>query len=330
MLAVSLAWACSGAESPGGTSGPGGGQGTGGRGGGQGGDGEGGGGGGDARCDVPSTRVIGPDGGAVKHCGAKLVVPAGALEDDVSFTIAVDETPPDPPFERSFASPVFRMTPEAPGLLAPAELTLPHERAPGARFEMARYDRTEAAFFGFEACEVTDTTIGQSVFALGTLAVLRDVNTYPPSTSGLGGGAIQLSFLSSIDDYDLDAQNNYGIYASAPNGERLVTLNGLRDVAGGVESLRVDFTVAEDGASGSLVQVQWISTVTSTGYSFIDGLIGSGGALTISEMPDGRLVGEIAATLEGGNPPEQQPLEATFDVTVEKYAFPPELSCGGG
>jgi hypothetical protein len=296
--------------------------------GGSGGGGDGGGTGGGGGCGGEVTRVIGPEGGLLENCGAHLVVPRGAVRRDTSFAIALVEDPPAPPFERVFASPVFRITPADEPLLAPAELLLDHEVARGSRFEIARYDTEADAFVGFEACTATEAAIGQRVGLLGTFAALRDVNVYPDSTTGLGDGSLDLSFLGATYALGVDDPGSYGIFASDLDGGKVVTLNLWRTVGEGIESLRIDFGVEPGGAAGSLVQVQWISTVTSLGYSFIEGLVGSGGAITVEENPEGRLVGTLEATLHGGDPPHDELLQATFDVSVERFSFPPELSCG--
>ncbi len=287
-------------------------------------------GGGGSACDGGSReQVVGRDGGTLTFCGATLEIPAGALADDATVGIAIDPSPPDPPFHYEVASPAFVMTPSDLPLLAPASVTIPHAAA-SSRFELAVVDEANDTFAMFEACMVTDTSLQQFVGALGTFAVLRDVVDYPESTTGLGSGEVELTFLGETKTYDVDAQGNYAIFQSSESGDRTVTIDTLYPVPDGVESLRIDFVVDAAGTSGSLVQVQWISTVTSQGYSFIDGLVGADGTIDVTEQPDGRLVGTLSATLSGGDPMTDQPLAATFDITADLYAFPPELSCPGG
>jgi hypothetical protein len=187
----------------------------------------GGGAGGAPSCDEPATAVIGPDGGELSHCGATLIIPEGALADDTEISIAIDDAPPEAPFERDFAAPAFVITPELPELLLAASLTLDHD-APGSRIYLARYDDAEQTYFGIESCETTDTTIQQFVGAFGTWTVLRDVNDYPDSTQGLGDGTMELSFLATDTTFDLDSPGSYGIYQSSESGDRSVTLIGWR------------------------------------------------------------------------------------------------------
>ncbi|NUP13551.1 MAG: hypothetical protein HOW73_46535 [Polyangiaceae bacterium] len=290
--------------------------------------GAGGAGGGPIRCDEPASAVIGPDGGELSHCGATLTIPAGAVSAEETFTIAIEATPPEAPFEREFASPIFVITPEEPALNALLSLTLEHE-AGDSRFELAWYDETEQTFFPINPCEVTDTSKQQFVGLLGTYTVLRDINDYPDTTSGLGDGTMNLDFLGAPSVFDLDSPGSYGIFENRADGGRNVTLIAQRDVEGGIERLRADVLLDEGGASGTLIQVEWLSTVLGGGYSYIDGLVGSDGTLDITETAEGRLVGSFSANVNGGNPPAEEPLAATFDVSAELFKFPPELECPG-
>lgn len=289
---------------------------------------EGGAGGqGGADCQVPSSAAIGPDGGVLEHCGATLVIPAGALTEPVSFQIGIQAEPPEPPFQHELASPVYDIRPVNPGLLQPASLTIAHPPA-DSRFVLARYDERAGAFGGIEACEVTATSMQQFIGILGSWAVLRDTVDYPESTAGLGDGTMDLDFLGSAVSYDLDADNSFGIYQQNEDGSRNVTLLAIREVEGGLERLRVDFSALAQGG-GSLTQVDWLSTVTSSGYSYIAGLIGSEGQITVEEVA-GRFIGSLSANVQGGDPAMEQPITVSFDVAVEVFAFPPELSCPGG
>lgn len=271
----------------------------------------------------PQTAIFGADGGELALCGATLRVPAGAVAEDIMFGIEVVTPPADPPFEYEFASPVFHFTPTGTFFTKPVELTLPRPVTTD-RIALGRHDPALDRFGIIEACEVTDTTISQSVYELGTFAALRGTYAYPDSTAGLGGGALELELLGATATFPLD----FGIYADREDGGRNVSLKALRELDGGLESLRVELGIDSDGAA-TLVSVEWISTITSEGYTYIDGLIGSNGAVTLSVAEDDHYVGELSATAHGGNPPHDEPLHATFDVTVEKYTFPPELSCPG-
>jgi hypothetical protein len=274
-----------------------------------------------------AEALIGPEGGSLSFCGAVLEVPAGALASETTFGIAIEPAPPPAPFERELASLPFVLSPANPDLSAPVSITLPHDDLP-SRFELARV--IDGSYQTIEACEVTPSTIQQWVFLLGGYAALRDVNDYPDGPTGLGEGLVDLTFLMADSTFDVDAPGNYAIFASQPDGGSLVTLRTLRDVPGGVESLRADIAVEAGGQSGTLIQVEWISTVSSEGYSYIDGLVGSAGSLVVTTTFEGRLVGELTATVQGGDPPHEEPLAATFDVAVEKFTFPPELVCPGG
>ncbi|MBK6518391.1 MAG: hypothetical protein IPM79_17335 [Polyangiaceae bacterium] len=292
-----------------------------------GGGGQGGHGGAAPSCDQPASAEIGPEGGELSHCGATLTVPPAAVSVATTFSIAIDPAPPAPPFERELASPLFHLTPEAPALEAPVSLRIEHEAA-DSRFELATV--IDGSFAAIEACEVTTESQQQWIGVLGRWAVLRNLNDYPSSPSGLGDGTMALDFLGETPTYDLDDSGAYGIFQADASGGRNVTLIGQRDVAGGIEQLRIDLYVSADGQSDGLIQVSWISTVLSGGYTFIDGLLGTLESFEVTETPQGRLVGSLAVTVEGGDPVAEEPLALAFDVTAEAYAFPSELSCPFG
>jgi len=277
----------------------------------------------------PVTAQIGPDGGELSLCGATLRVPAGAVAEEVEFGIAVIEPPAEPPFEQVFAAPVFDFTAGDAAFMLPVELILPHE-VTDKRIGLGRYDEVESRFWIIEACEVTDTTISQSVFQLGIYTALRGTYDYPDNSTGLGGGSIELEIFGAPASFSLDESNGFAIFSDAEDGSRTLTLKSVRDVDGGVESLRVDFAVDATGEEANLIAIEWLSTVTSEGYTYIADLIGMDGVITLDLADGDHYVGELGATARGGNPPHDEVLQATFDVTVEKYAFPPELGCFGG
>ncbi|PCC74273.1 ZU5 domain-containing protein [Nannocystis exedens] len=275
----------------------------------------------------PVSEAFGPAGGELTLCGATLRVPAGAVAEDVVFGIEVIEPPAEPPFEQEFASPVFRFTPDDLAFDQPVELILPRP-VTDHRISLARHVPEDEAFWIVEACDVTDTTIAQSFYQLGTFVTLRGTYKYPDSTSGLGGGTLELELLGKTASFPID-MGGFGIYADAEDGSRTVTLKSVREVDGAFESLRVDFAVDGSGDVASLVAVEWLSTVDG-GYTYIVDLIGSDGFITLTDSTGDHYAGELGATVHGGNPPHDEQLHATFDVTVEKYTFPPELSCFGG
>ncbi|MDC0723415.1 hypothetical protein [Nannocystis bainbridge] len=276
----------------------------------------------------PVTQLLGPAGGELTLCGATLRVPADAVAEEVLFGIEVIDPPADPPFEQEFASPVFRFTPDDVVFAQPVELILPRP-VTDSRISLGRHVPEDDAFWIVEACDVTDTTIGQSYYQLATYAALRGTYDYPDSTSDLGEGTIELEILGVPASFPIDA-SSFGIYADAADGSRTVTLKSVREVDGGFESLRIDFAVDSTGDVANLVAVEWLSTVDAGGYTYIADLIGSDGVITLSDATGDHYAGELSAVAHGGNPPHDEPLQATFDVTVEKFTFPPELSCMGG
>jgi hypothetical protein len=277
----------------------------------------------------PVSGTFGPAGGELSLCGATLRVPTDAVAEDVVFGIEVIDPPADPPFEQEFASPVFRFTPDDVVFDQPVELILPRP-VTDSRIALGRHVPEDDAFWIVEACEITDTTISQSFFQLGTYVTLRGTYDYPDSTSDLGDGSVELELLGTTATFPID-MSGFGIYADGEDGSRTVTVKSMREIDGGLESLRIDFAVDSSGDVASLVAVEWISTANGGGgYTYIVDLIGSDGVITLTDSTDNHYAGELGATVHGGNPPHDEPLHATFDVTVEKYTFPPELSCFGG
>ncbi|WAS90447.1 hypothetical protein [Nannocystis punicea] len=277
----------------------------------------------------PVSGTFGPAGGELSLCGATLRVPTDAVAEDVVFGIEVVDPPVDPPFEQEFASPVFRFTPDDVAFAQPVELILPRP-VTDARISLGRYAPEDDAFWIVEACKVTDTTISQSFFQLGTFAALRGTYDYPDSTSGLGDGSVELEILGTTATFPID-MSGFGIYADAEDGSRTVTVKTMREIDDGLESLRIDFAVDSSGDIASLIAVEWLSTANGGGgYTYIADLIGSDGVITLTDNADNHFAGELGANVHGGNPPHDEPLHATFDFTVEKYTFPPELSCFGG
>jgi hypothetical protein len=77
------------------------------------------------------------------------------------------------------AGPALHFTPDDQILPASVEIGLPHGGGE-ARFELFAVE--EDALVGIEACEVDDTTIGQSLTLLGTFVATSDDDPYAEST----------------------------------------------------------------------------------------------------------------------------------------------------
>ncbi|MFO0548643.1 MAG: hypothetical protein U0271_09660 [Polyangiaceae bacterium] len=293
--------------------------------------GEGVGGSGGAAANCPPEGVvttIGPDGGELEYCGARLVIPAGALTTSTELSIQLDQDPPAAPYNRDLASPVFDIGPADLVLAAPADLTLSFPES-DLRHSMAVVDEGTQTFQEFEACGVTSTSLQQFVGRLGRYAILVDPYAYPAGPDGLGDGTVSIDFMGESAVYDLDGLFGYGIFAPAADGSESVTLNSARDVPGGIQALRIDFGVDPSGVASGLTQITWTDTATSVGYTYIVDLIGSNGELTV-DTASGRLSGTFTATLTGGDPMMDQVMTGTLDVSVERFSYPLELACPGG
>lgn len=71
----------------------------------------------------PKTEVIGPDGGTIEYEGLTLIVPAGALSEDVEIELTKTGEAPAGEFTR--LSPVFKFEPEGLQFAAPVSVRMP-------------------------------------------------------------------------------------------------------------------------------------------------------------------------------------------------------------
>jgi hypothetical protein len=275
-----------------------------------------------AACDEPAVvAVIGPEGGELTLCGARLVAAPGALAGPVELAIAaVDAPAPGPP--RELAGPAFRFTADGGVELGGSalDIAVPHGGRAG-RIELWAVE--EGELFGVEACTVDDEVIGQLVGLLGTFVATADPYPYAGSPGDLGGGALSgqigerdASFSFPDDGYVIDQSWGDSIALSA--------VTDILDGPDGPEQLRFDATIAGDQAT--LQYAQW----------YAGGVIwqlgtperpGTTGVLDIARDGD-RLAGTISATLFAGQ--DTIAFTADIDLTPAYWTFPPERFCGGG
>lgn len=271
-------------------------------------------------CDTGASRsgAIGPDGGELRLCGARLAVAAGVLADDTEFTITQVEQPEAAPFQRVPAGPAFAFGASVDPLPGLVEIDVPADDAPGYLY---LYRHIEGEWFGIEACRAGDGVAGQNVAALGTFAAMRDTVVYPPAANGLGEGTVDAIFDGTARPFTLDADSR-GIYEEGPDGGRSLTLYLWYTPPGrGLEVLDLRLA-APAGGEIAVIAASWID-LDGGSYSFIDGLTAGSASATLTG--DGaHYTGTIAVTFEGAHE-----LTATVDVTLEPYVFPPGLSCPG-
>ncbi len=275
-----------------------------------------------AACDEPPVAaLIGPEGGELTLCGARLSVAPGVLARPVELAIAaVDAPAPGPP--RELAGQAFRFTADGGVVLdgGAVNIAVPHGGRAG-RIELWAVE--EGELFGVEACTVDDEIIGQLVGLLGTFVATVDPYPYADSTGDLGSGTLagqigelEASFSFPDDGYIIDQSWGDSIALSA--------VTDILDGAGGPEQLRFDATITGDQAT--LQYAQW----------YAGGVIwqlgtperpGTTGVLDVARDRD-RLVGTMSATLFAGQ--DTLAFTADIDLTPAYWTFPPERFCGGG
>jgi hypothetical protein len=74
----------------------------------------------------PTTVTIGPDGGSITHADARLVIPAGAMSEDVEFTVATTEAPVALPDGATQVGSVYSFTPHGQAFDSPVTIELPY------------------------------------------------------------------------------------------------------------------------------------------------------------------------------------------------------------
>lgn len=275
---------------------------------------------------APVQTTIGSEGGTLELCGAKLEVPKNAVAQPTTFGIERVDAPPPPPFDMSFVGPVFRFTPDDVLLQEPASITVP--RTDTARGGLVRFDAKQDGFILIEACGVSETSLQQFQFVLNTFAAARFVGDLPGSTQGLGDGSVEGTVDGAPHGYDVDEPGNYAIYEDREDGSRLVTVSVLHSPAeGDFESLRINLVVDAATATGEVIQVEFLSSIGGNfvGGSYMIGIMGTA-SISFGDLGDGRVRANIDANLarSGGG---DLPLQMALDVGVERFIFPPSLSC---
>lgn len=275
---------------------------------------------------APVQATIGSEGGTLSLCGAVLEVPADAVAQPTTFGIERVDDPPPPPFDMSFVGPVFRFTPAGVGFAQPVSITVP--RTDNARGGLVRYDDEQGGFILIEACGATDTSLQQYQYVLNTFGAARFVGDLPDSTQGLGDGSVSGTIDGGAHAYDVDEPGNYAIYEDREDGSRLVTVSVLHSPAeGDFESLRMNLIVNAADGTGEVVQIEFLSSIGGefVGGSYMIDIMGTA-SITFGDLGDGRVRANVDADLarSGGG---DLPLQMALDVGVERFIFPPSLSC---
>jgi hypothetical protein len=269
----------------------------------------------------PVQASIGSEGGTLRLCGAQLSIPANAVTVATTFGIERVSAPPSAPFDMELAGPVFHFTPTDVTLQAPASVRVPREN--GRRGGLS-VDTGDGSLLMIEACRFSASGLQQFFRQLGTFGAVRYVGDLPENTQGLGDGIVETIVHGRTITYDLDAPGvNWAIYQDQPDGRRQVTVRAMLEHDGGqFEAVRFDLSVDAATNSGDITQISLLGMFNG---SFIAGLLGSA-SITFGDLSDGRIRANVDATLVSG--PTSLPFQATLDVGVERYIFPPELNCG--
>lgn len=275
---------------------------------------------------APVQATIGSEGGSLSLCGAILDIPANAVAQPTTFGIERVDDPPPPPFDMSFVGPTFRFTPTGVLLQQPASITVP--RTDTARGGLLRFDDEFGEFVLIEACRATDTSLQQFQYLLNTFSSARYVGDLPDNTQGLGDGLVDATIDGQPRSYDVDEAGNYAIYEDTRDGSRMVTLSVLHTPSDGdFESLRMIFTVNSATGSGEVAQIEFLSSIGGEflGGSYMVGIQGTA-SIAFGNLADGRVRANVDAVLakSGGG---DLPVGMTFDIGVERFIFPPSLSC---
>jgi hypothetical protein len=271
-------------------------------------------------CATPVSAAIGPAGGELTLCGARLRVPAGALAEPITFGIAAS-TAPAPAEPRLLAGRAFRFTPDDAPVPAYVEIELPHDGGAG-RLELFAVAGGE--LIGVEACTVDEAIVGQSVQLLGTFVAVRDAYPYAESPRGLGAGTVVTAFGDAERSWDV-AATGYAIDQAWGDAVAL-TLILERSEGKAFDQLRLD--IGSDGAGNAIVaDGRWYSE----GVLWQLGDPASGepiASITVTRDDGERLVATVTGTLRAGE--ATQAFRAELDVAPAYWTFPPERVCVGG
>ncbi len=276
--------------------------------------------GGAACAEEPVAAAIGPEGGELALCGGFLRVAPGLLAAPIPFGIAPAGAPPAPAPPRTVAGPALRFTPDDAVLPAAVEIGLPHGGGE-ARFEL--YAVADGELVGVEACEVDQTTIGQSLALLGTFVAIRDDYPYPASTGELGSGTAMTAMDDRQESWTLP-DDGYAM-DQAYAGDQVALQLVLERTEGEVyRRIRLDAQVS--GGEGVVLGADWYDSSVGTIWSLgTPEAPGTTGVLAIDQVEGDRLAGRASGSLYAGE--ETIPFAIDFDLTPEFYQYPPERVC---
>ncbi|HEY3493071.1 MAG TPA: hypothetical protein VGK73_00225 [Polyangiaceae bacterium] len=265
------------------------------------------------------------DGGSLELCGAAVTMPAGVLDEQRTVTLSIVALPAGAPAALVPGGPAFQVEVEG-GLpatsSAPLYVVVPH--AETSRY-VYLYVHASDAWNYLEACTREDERIGQEAWSEGVFVALVETEDFPESVSGLGSGSVEVVFDGVTSSFDLDAETieTHAIYDGTEDA-RSVTLSATKEVADALERLRIDFAIDAEG-SATLVQVTYGSTADPNGFWSYLPFQPQSAEVELTRDSDGELAGTVGTQLTQGE--MLSPFSASFDVTVERYRYPPEGYC---
>jgi hypothetical protein len=272
---------------------------------------------------------FGPEGGLVEWCGARVEMLVGMLTEPAAVTLTIVDLPAAPPFPLTAAGAAFDVQVSggvaAAGTTAPLTILVPHE--PTTRYLWFYRHDPKDGWQQIEACRSDESVIGQTVFTDGIFVALADTDDFPHSTSGLGSGRIDVTFQNTPSSFDLDARNisTFAIYDASASGERAVTLSATQPLsASHLERLLVKLHIGS-ADKASLIEVTYGFTGDIDGlWSYLPFDTGPA-SITLTDRTGDHLAGSFDAELRRGD--ARSVLSGRFDVMVQKFRYPPELSC---
>jgi hypothetical protein len=270
--------------------------------------------------------VFDETGGSLALCGAELTMPPGVLDEPRTVSLSIVALPPESPSWLDQAGPAFEVEVEGElpaGEIAPLSVVVPHLET--TRY-VYLYTHVSDTWGYLEACTREGDRIGQEAWNEGVFVALVEQEDFPTSVSGLGSGSVEVTFdaAASIFDLDADTIETHAIYDGG-DGSRSVTLSATKEATNSsLERLRIDFSIDETG-DATLIQITYGSTADVGGFwSYLPFHPGAA-SVELTRDENDELVGSVSAELTRGE--EVEPFAATFDVTVEKYRYPPEGYC---
>jgi hypothetical protein len=286
--------------------------------------------GGEPSCEVgaEATGSVGPAGGSLSLCGARVAMTAGVLDAERELTLRIVALPEPAPYPLEAGGLAFEVKLEGgvpPAAMAPLEVIVPH-LATSRYTYFFRHDASEG-YQQIEACTVEEMAIGQAVYADGIYVALVDTEDFPTPSDQLGAGMLTATFDATMSTFDLasSAFNTYAIYDQGEDGSRNFALSASQAEGEDTRYLRASFAVDAAGTPLLLEVTYGLLSEGLWGYSVADAAAPAP-TFTLDTNDGEHVAGSFMAELRMGD--ASQAVSVSFDATAGKFRYPPELSCG--